>query len=99
VYIEVDTPLIRNHAKELTQLQANVTSAADAVETTIDPLAFGVINGFLAVGATALLSVFKSVVSGQASSLGETATTLLAMADTHDSNDDDASSAVKKAGR
>lgn len=97
MYIEVDTPMMRNHARELRAIEGNIKATADAVETTIDPLAFGVINAPLAVGTTALLTVFKRVVAFKATDIGTTAEGVLAMADTHDTKDDDAKTGIAKA--
>ncbi|MEO5609064.1 MAG: hypothetical protein ABIQ92_05360 [Ornithinibacter sp.] len=96
--IDVSPSGIRSHASTLTGIQGRVSDAAGAADTTLDSEAFGLVNAFLAAGATFLGLAFTTALENEAEDIGETVLTLQQMAKNHEATDDNASSRVLVAG-
>lgn len=96
---EVDTGAVRQHAVSLAGLRADVASCASAADTTVDPMAFGLVNAPLAAMASSLAAAARSAISDTAEDLQETVATLRAQARQYDNDDERARERVRGAGR
>lgn len=96
---EVSTGAVRQHAVSLAGIRGDVASCASAADTTVDPMAFGLVNAPLAAMASSLAGAVQSAIADTAEDLQETVEVLRAQARQYDSDDASARSRVRGAGR